>query len=176
MNAHERLLRHPGLDPLWKSLEREHRSQQIAAVALATVGMLTAVLTIRYSIWLPFAGALAALLATVWMLRLLGQRPVEEVRELLREHPEQIVWVYGMVTERAPFGLNLMRSGTLYLYDSAGTVRDFSLPAAQLLLVTKTLNRLLPAAEFGYSEARELRYRGEVTPQNTNKWPLSGKK
>ena len=47
--------------------------------------------------------------------------------------------------------------------EKGGTVHDFSLPADKLLLVTKTLNRLLPHAEFGYTEERELRYRGELT-------------
>ena len=34
---------------------------------------------------------------------------------------------------------------------------------AELKLVTKTLNRVIPHAEFGYSPEREMKYRGEVT-------------
>ncbi|WP_116127801.1 hypothetical protein [Lewinella sp. IMCC34183] len=176
MQPNERLLRHPGLTPLWKSAEREHRAQQLTAVGLVTVGLLVAVLALRYSIWLPFAGALAATLGAFWLLRLLGRQPAAALQRDLRDHPERIVWVYGMVTERMPFGLNLMRSGVLYLYEDDGTVHDFSLRAEHLLLVTKTLNRLLPRAEFGYSEDRERKYRGELTPQHRNRWPLSGKK
>ena len=175
MQSNERLLRHPGLDPLWRSVEREHRSQQLTAVALVVAGLLTAIFSLAVSIWLPFAGALAATLGLFWLLRLLGDQRLEALRRDLHEHPERFVWVYGMVTERVPFGLNLMRSGVLYLFEDDGTVHDFSLRAEQLLLVTKTLNRLLPRAEFGYTEDRELRYRGEVTPKNRNRWPLSGK-
>ena len=174
MEKNERLVRHPGLEPLWESVEREHRGQQLAAVLLVTVGMLTAGLTLRYNIWLPFVGALAATLGAFWMLRLLGEQRVDALRRDLREDPTRFVWVYSVVTERAPFGLSVMRSGTLYLYEVNGYVHDFSLPAEKLLLVTKTLNRLLPRAEFGYTEERELKYRGEITPQRTTKWPLSG--
>ena len=34
-----RILRHPGLQPLWDSLERERVQQQIAAVTLIIVGL-----------------------------------------------------------------------------------------------------------------------------------------
>ena len=163
MQSTERLLRHPGLVPLWESMEREHRSKQLVALALVVGGLSAALLGLRYSAVLPFAGSLAATLGVYWLVRLLGNQPAAAWREDLREHPERIVWVYSLLTERMPFGLKLMRSGTLYLVENNGEVHDFSLGADQLLLVTKTLNRLLPHAEFGYTEERELRYRGELT-------------
>ena len=158
-----RILRHPGLNPLWQSMEREHRYQQLTAVVLVLGGLATCLFTLRYAPVYPFLGALAASLGVYWLYRLLSTQPAAAWREALREHPERIVWVYSLVTERVPFGLNLMRSGTLYLVDDRGEAFSFSLPAEQLLLVTKTLNRLLPHAEFGYTEAREERYLGTVT-------------
>ncbi|THH36348.1 hypothetical protein [Neolewinella litorea] len=175
MRPNERLIRHPGLEPLWRSVAREHRAKQLTAVGVVTVGLLVCLLSIPYSVWLPFAGALAASLGLFWLYRLLSEQPLDALREDLREQPERIVWVYSVVTERMPFGLNLMRSGTLYLYVDDGRVHDFNLRAEQLLLVTKTLNRLLPHAEFGYTKERELKYRGELTPTNRNQWPTSGK-
>lgn len=163
MDTPERIILHPGLLPLWHSIEREHRGKQIAALLLVVAGLLVGLLTMPYSAVLPFAGMFVATLGIYWLVRLLGEQPVAALREELREHPERILWVYGMVTERMPFGLNLLRSGTLYLVDDRGGLNGFSLPAAKLLLVTKTLNRLLPRAEFGYTEERELRYRGELT-------------
>lgn len=176
MQANERLLRHPGLEPLWSSVEREHRTKKLTAVGVVTVGLLLCLLSIPYSVGLPFVGALAASLGVFWLYRLLSEQPLEALRRDLREQPERIVWVYSTVTERMPFGLNLMRSGTLYLYVEGGYVHDFSLRAEHLLMVTKTLNRLLPRAEFGYTPERELKYRGELTPKNRNAWPPSGKK
>ena len=166
MKPTDRLIRHPGLDPLWRSIEREHRTKLLTAVGLVAGGLLLCVLSLRYSAWLPFAGSLLATLGAFWLVRLLGSQPVLAWQEDLREHPERIVWVYSMVTERMPFGLNLMRSGVLYLYDDAGEAHSFSLRADQLLLVTKTLNRLLPRAEFGYTQERELKYRGEISRLN----------
>lgn len=163
MDTPKRIILHPGLLPLWRSIEREHRGKQLVALLLVVAGMFVGFLTLPYSAVLPFAGMLIATLGVYWLVRLLGEQPAAALREELREHPERIVWVYGMVTERMPFGLNLMRSGTLYLVDDRGGVSDYSLPAAKLLMVTKTLNRLLPRAEFGYTEERELRYRGEPT-------------
>ncbi len=163
MESPARILRHPGLGPLWDSLEREHRTKQVTALILVAAGLFLCFLTLRTSATGPFVGSLVACLGMYWLFRLLRVQPVAAWREELRTHPERFVWVYGLVTERMPFGLNLMRSATLYLIEANGTVHDFSLPARQLLLVTKTLNRLLPHAEFGYTEERELRYRGELT-------------
>ncbi len=163
MKSSERILRHPGLVPLWDSLEREHRTKQVAALCLVIAGLLLCFMNLRSSATLPFAGSLLACLGLYWLFRMLGLQPVAAWREELRARPERYVWVYGLVTERMPFGLNLMRSATLYLVEGDGTVHDFSLPAGKLLLVTKTLNRLLPHAEFGYTEEREMRYRGELT-------------
>ena len=162
----DRILRHPGLLPLWESMEREHRAKQLTAVALVVIGLATCLFTLRYSAVFPFLGGLGATLGVYWLVRLLGEQPAAAWREELREHPERFVWVYGMVTERMPFGLNLMRSATLYLVDDRGEAHDFSLRPEQLLMVTKTLNRLLPHAEFGYTEEREQRHRGTVTRYN----------
>ena len=50
-----------------------------------------------------------ATLGIYWLVRLLGNQPAAAWREELRERPERIAWVYSLVTERMPFGLNLMR-------------------------------------------------------------------
>lgn len=144
-------------------MEREHRTKQLLAVGAVVAGLAVSALSLPHSAVFPFLGALVATLGVYWMYRLLGEQPAAAWRELLREEPTRIVWVYGLVTERMPFGLNLMRSATLYLVEANGEMNDFSLHPDQLLLVTKTLNRLLPHAEFGYTEERELRYRGELT-------------
>ena len=129
-------------------------------------GLLACVFTIPYAPWWPFLASLAATLGAFWLVRTLGRQPVLRWRERLREQPDSFVWVYATVTERMPFGLQFSRSGVLYLFDAAGEEHSFGLPAKQLLLVTKTLNRLLPKAEFGYTPERELKYRGEISRLN----------
>ena len=151
---------------MWKSIERERQTKVFVAVGMVAGGLLLCALTLPSGPWWPFAGSLTSTLGAFWLVRTIGRQPLREWQEALRDRPERIVWVYGTVTERMPFGLNFKRSGLLYLYDADGEAHSFSLPARQLLLVTKTLNRLLPRAEFGYTAERELKYRGEIRQTN----------
>jgi hypothetical protein len=161
------MMRHPGLVPLWETIERDRRQKQVAALTLVLSGLAVCVFTLRYYVFWPFVGSLVATGGVYWLYRLLSEQPVDAWREELRERPGQFAWVYGMVTERMPFGLNIMRGGILYLVTHRGEVHDFALPPDKLLLVSKTLNRLLPDAEFGYTPERELKYLGEITPRKT---------
>ncbi|MEL7162056.1 MAG: hypothetical protein AAFN92_14970 [Bacteroidota bacterium] len=164
MPTDPRILTHPGLEPLWASMERERRQQQIAAVILLLAGLGGVVVGVlaQSMIW-PFVAGLTATGGLWWLYRLLSEQPLAFWRRELRENPEIIAWVYGLVTERMPFGLKTVAQATLYLVEVDGTVHSFALPAKDLKLVTKTLNRVLPHAEFGYTEERDLRYTGEVT-------------
>ena len=163
MKSKQRLLRHPGLAPLWRSIEREQRQQQVAAVGVVLGGLLLVGFTLGRGFFWPFVGALIATAGLYWLLKIVSEQPLAALREQLRDYPETIVWVYGLLTERMPFGLKILNSATLYLIDGEGEAQAFDLPAKELKLVTKTLNRLLPHAEFGYTKERELKYRGELT-------------
>ena len=164
MQRERRILQHPGLQPLWDSLERERRQQQFAAIGLMLVGLVTIVVGVaaRTTVW-PLVGGIAATTALWWLFRLLSEQPLAELRRQLHDEPESIVWIYSTLTDRMPFGLKVQAAGTLYLVEADGTTQSYNLKPDHLRLVTKTLNRVLPAAEFGYTEERELTYRGEVT-------------
>ena len=170
MSRDPKILTHPGLQPLWDSLERHRVQQQTVAVGLMVVGLATVVggILAGYG-WAPLAGSALATAALYWLYRLLSEQPIAYWRRHLREEPEDIVWVYGMVTERMPFGFRLGTMATLHLVDRDGDMHCFGIRPNELKLVTKTLNRVLPEAEFGYTEERELRYRGEVLPK-TGRW------
>lgn len=145
-------------------MERTRRQQQTTAVGLMIVGLASSVYGVASrSIWLPFIGGVAATAALYWFYRLLSDQPIVYWRRHLRDQPEDIVWVYGMVTERMPFGFRIAAMATLHLVDRAGEMHCFGLKPDELKLVTKTFNRVLPHAEFGYSPEREMKYRGEVT-------------
>ena len=158
------ILRHPGLTPLWESMERTRRQQQIVAVALMVAGLAVAIFgVVGRNLWMPFVGGALATVALYWLYNILSDQPIAYWRRELRENPRDIVWVYGMVTERMPFGFRLSKMATLHLVDRDGDMHAFGLRPAELKLVTRTLNRVLPEAEFGYSAERELKFRGEVT-------------
>lgn len=164
MQTDPNILRHPGLAPLWESMERTRRQQQAVAVGLMVTGLALAVYAVVAQIlWLPFVGGILATAALYWLYRLLTEQPIAHWHRRLRNEPESIVWAYGMVTERMPFGFRLSTMATLHLVDKDGAMHCFGLKPKELKLVTKTLNRVLPAAEFGYSPDREQKYRGEVT-------------
>ena len=157
------LLRHPGLDPLWHSIRKDYRQRQLAAVGSLVLGIgLMVIGAGTQGLGYIVIGGLLSTLSLYWLYRLLREQPYEYWYETLADHPEEVVWLYGEVTERMPFGMAGQRMGTLYLFLQDGSDHSFGLPAEQLKLVTKTLGRLLPRAEVGYTEERELAYRGEI--------------
>ncbi|TXF87739.1 hypothetical protein FUA23_17565 [Neolewinella aurantiaca] len=164
MPTDQRILFHPGLNPLWESMERDRRQQQYAAIVLMLLCFASIIVgaTSQYLGW-ALLGGFGAAGALWWLLRIVTEQPLAYWRRLLTEHPESVVWVYGLVTERMPFGFKTVAIGTLHLVGSDGEIHTFGMKPTELKLVTKTLNRVLPHAEFGYSAERELRYRGEVT-------------
>lgn len=113
-------------------------------------------------LWAGLLGSVMCASSIYWLLQLSAQQPVAALFEILREEPETIKWVYAMVTERHPFGLQFSIAATLYLVGEDGWETSIAIPKNKVLLVSKTLNRVLPHAEFGYTKEREFRYRGEV--------------
>ena len=164
MQRERRILQHPGLEPLWESLERERRQQQIAAVVLIIVGLVTVVVSVvgRSTVF-PLIGGVIATAALWWLYRIVSDQPLAALRRQLHEDPDSIKWVYTTVTERMPFGFRTAAMGTLYFVEADGTSQSYDLKPDKLKLVTKTLNRVLPHADFGYTEERDLHYRGEIT-------------
>jgi len=158
------ILHHPGLAPLWESLERERRQQQVVAIVLMMAGILLAIgSVVMRATWLPLAGGALSAAALWWLYRLLTVQPIVGYRRRLQDQPESIVWVYSLITERMPFGFKTTTNATLYMVDREGDIHAFDLKPDDVKMVTKTLNRVLPAAEFGYTPEREMEYRGEIT-------------
>lgn len=164
MPTNKRIVSHPGLQPLWNSMERERQQQQFAAIVLILLSLVSIVVgaTSQYLGW-ALLGGIGCSAALWWLFRILTDQPLAFWRRQFREEPESIVWVYGLITERMPFGFKTVSTGTLHLVETSGDIHTFGLKPADLKLVTKTLNRVLPHADFGYSPGRELKYRGEVT-------------
>lgn len=164
MQLDPNILNHPGLAPLWESMERSRRQQQYAAVGLMILGLVVVVVGIvGLNLYFPFVGGMMATGGLYWFYHILTNQPRSQWYRQLRDEPDSIVWVYGLVTERMPFGFKTVSTATIHLIDTGGDIHAFGLKPAELKMVTKTLNRVLPKAEFGYSPVLELKYRGEVT-------------
>ncbi len=139
------------------AVQREWRLKIFASTVLTLVGAALGWLLFRRSVILVIIG----LALGVTGLRLLF-RTFREAHDgghrllrLLEEHPQQIVWVYSVVTERLPFGFRFNRSGIMYFKLADGDEITLSLPAGQIKGISQYLNDRLPHATFGYTRDRE---------------------
>lgn len=152
----ERFFRHPAMRVLRRCLWRELMLQLLASAALLTLGLALLIFFFSHNIILTVLG----LILSVTGLRLVFQKLVNRrignhrLMVLLADHPGQIVWVYSVVTERLPFGFRFTRNGILYFKLADGDEITVTLPAPDLRLVLRHLNRMLPHASFGYSRDR----------------------
>ncbi len=148
---------HPAMEILRKALQRELRLQLVLAWALVFGGLALIYFGLESSVWLVFFGLILVVLATGMVLSLVKYWHIERhpMLQSLQQRPKEIVWVYALVTERMPFGIQFIKNGILYFKLKNGEELSVSLSANKLKLVSKTLSRLLPHATFGYSIERE---------------------
>lgn len=159
------LFRHPAMRVLERSIYRELQLQIVATCALFAIGALLCYVFFTNNVVLTVLGLGTAVIGlrqiykTIRLYRL-SDHPILFV---LKETPGQVVWVYGVVTERSPFGFTFMRQGTMYFKLQNGDQLSVLMPADKLKLVSRFLNRLLPHASFGYSVDREQLY--DISPE-----------
>ncbi|MGB0984252.1 MAG: hypothetical protein ACPG19_09440 [Saprospiraceae bacterium] len=77
---------------------------------------------------------------------------------LLFYQPQEIVWVYSIVTEKLPFGVALSKKGTMYFKLLNGDEITIKLDDKEMPLISKCLHEVLPHATFGYSKEKEQWY------------------
>ena len=157
----KRLLGHPGLVPIEKALIREGRLQLLAASALSVSGCILAFVFMNHHKLFTAISWFCCLLGIYFIYRILLVNKTEQhpLVQLLTHRPKQVVWVYSVVTQRLPFGFQFSQTGILYFKLLDGDEISVELPVQQLKLVSKTLNRLLPHATFGYSDDKAQWYR-----------------
>jgi hypothetical protein len=114
----------------------------------------------RFS-WIFAAFALAMLVSGIRLLSdvfrfwKMEQTPLIQ---LLFYQPQEIVWVYTIVTEKLPFGVFFSKKGTMYFKLLNGDEISIKLDEKQLPLISESLNSVLPHATFGYSKEKEQWY------------------
>lgn len=78
---------------------------------------------------------------------------------LLNHHPEEIVWVYSVMTQVSPFGVFIKERGFVAICTSEGECHQLSGSFSELRSITKGLTILLPHASHGYTQEREQWFR-----------------
>jgi hypothetical protein len=150
----EQHLNHPGLEPLWQSLEREWLVQLISLLMLITGGVIFLAVSLKgYWLMTLLGGIISAIGAYYLYFHLSRPRALDSLLEILYETPQEVVWIYSIVNDHHPF-----QRGILYFKLINGDEISANLPPRKLKLISKILSRALPDTVFGYSNERARRY------------------
>ena len=152
-----KLFQHPAFLLLEKATNREWQLELFATLGLLLLGLGVIYFAFdKYAI-LTFIGIVLTIMGT--NLSIKKARSIDKTDNrliyLLKEEPGKIVWVYAVLTQRMPFGVEWSQNGILYFKLIDGDEISVSIPANQLKMVSKTLSRVIPHASFGYTEIRE---------------------
>ncbi len=162
-------LNHPALIPLWKSLEKDWLLQLTAKLVLLVCGLI--VFTIGLAVYpiLLVLGFAATLIGGILLIRHFREKsPLEKLQDRLYDDPGTIVWIYTVVHEHHPFGLQFTERGLIYFKFTDGDEISAFLPPRKLKLTTKILSRSLPYTVFGYTKERAEQYKKD--PYLVSKW------
>ena len=150
---------HPAIQAIQKSVASEQWIKLAVGLFFAAIGILGLVwtwghLVITILMLVMIGGALLFLKSTVddW------NKEQTAFMDLLTKQPQKIVWVYTIITQRMPFGLEWSKSGTIYFKLINGEELTVTMPAKHITFVSRSLNKLLPHATFGFTKDREQWY------------------
>ncbi|MCO6479804.1 MAG: hypothetical protein J5I94_24415 [Phaeodactylibacter sp.] len=158
--SQKNLLQHSSIQLLRKAIRREWRLKLAASLLLLAFGLGFAYFSFGAHLILSAFGMICTLLGLRFVFHLIRENRAGSPRlmYLLEHNPRHIVWVYSVVTERLPFGLQLGSSCTMYFKLLDGDDISVGLSARNQQRVSLTLNHLLPHATFGYTRDREQWY------------------
>lgn len=154
---------------LRNAILRELRMQFAMSLVLLAFGSGLCVLTFKINVVFSIIGLALSMIAGKLVVDTTTNLRIDNhlLLNYLRYQPQHIVWVYSVITERAPFGIHLFRAGTLHFKLADGSDYTVGMQASKLKLVSKFLMRLLPHATFGYTVDREYTFR--VSPERLRK-------
>lgn len=81
-----------------------------------------------------------------------------QIMQLLHNQPTEIVWVYYVVTQKLPFGIQFSHKATMYIWLMEKDCITLKLNEKDVKPVYECLYDLLPHASFGYSQEKEQWY------------------
>jgi len=145
------------MQTLRRAVRRELRLKLLASLTLLLVGAGLCYYFFGQNVVLTIVGLVGAVIGLRFTYQFVTMWHEDDtpLMRLLKYQPEQIVWVYSVVTQRLPFGFQFSKSGTLYFKLRDGDEHSVGMSANDLKRVSKMLNRLLPHATFGYTQDRE---------------------
>ncbi len=102
-----------------------------------------------------FAGiGLMIVLSSIYFVR----ATTGDMIDILKNEPENVIWVYYHKMEHLPFGLKVASPCTLIVGDQNGYQRRLQIPERFILEIMDELKGYLPNAVFGYSRYKEQLY------------------
>ncbi|MBK8880169.1 MAG: hypothetical protein IPN74_17065 [Haliscomenobacter sp.] len=160
------LYRHPAMRLLQRAIRRELRLQFAASLGLFFLGFYIVYNCYHSNMVLMVMGLSISLIATKLLQYTISnlRKGSNRLLNILQNQPGQVVWIYSVVIERMPFGILLMRAGTMFFKMADGTEMSVRLPGNHLRTVSRFLARLLPHATFGYTSDRDYSFR--LSPEN----------
>lgn len=137
------------------AIKKELRLKRIFSLLLCLLGLLFMMLFASKSWLLSGLGVLAFVSGGLLTFNFLKQNAEDNpLINLLRDRPEDIVWVYSVVTQRMPFGFRLIENAVFYFKLIDRTDLTLGVPQNQIPTISAYLNKKLPHATFGYSDDR----------------------
>ena len=141
------------------TLIQEKKLKALSAICLIFFGSGTIFHCFDDNTLLAMTG-LAILLSGIYYALHLRATPII-LPQLITQRSRKIVWIYSMVIQRMPFGLQFSKPTYVYFKMLDGEEIVISIPEKDLVDLMKTLNAYLPHATFGYSDEKELWYRAD---------------
>lgn len=92
-----------------------------------------------------------------------------ELYQTILTKPEKIVWVYPVVTENSPYGVNVFSTVIIYFKLDNREHLVLNVRRSQLAEIMAALNELLPHSSFGFSKEKEQWYLAEPALLYTEK-------
>jgi hypothetical protein len=156
---HRDQLNHPALLPLWKSLERDWFLQLYAILLMLAIGFALVLWGLQSSL-LVLSLAVVLLVTGGYLCWFHFRKPavLERLQDRLYDKPGSVVWIYSVVHQHHPFGLQIKERGIMYFKFSDGDEQSVYLPPDKMKLISKVLSRALPYTVFGYTRERAVQY------------------
>ena len=143
-----------------KALRRDIRLKLLASVAMLLFGEFLCIYAFQLNGALVIVGIVLTVLGIKYTRDALLGRNIEETPLMiaLEKEPKKIVWIYSVVTQRMPFGLEFSKDATIYFKLIDGDEITLGMAENNANYVLKMLNLQLPHATFGYSKVKEQWY------------------
>lgn len=145
---------------LQQAAKKEQRTKLLSAIVLLVFAIALIALFFGKNNFLSVIGLIALLFSVQFGYQYFRYPVIQQMPlfVLLKRKPQDIVWVYSVVTERMPFGFKINHNALMYFKLLDRDSICIAVPAERAEIISSGLNHLLPHATFGFSEDKEQLY------------------